>query len=143
MLLRMGAIDDSSATITRRLTAILTAWDGVTATPHHFGGIEYRVDRREIGHLHAGGVVDLPFPVRIRRDLVSAGRAIAHHTLPNTGWVSHRLRTEHDLPAVVELFRLNYERLRGMDILGARGTALPIIGKATLLGDRVIDDLPA
>jgi hypothetical protein len=78
--------------------------------------------------------------VRVRRDLVSSGRAEAHHTLPNTGWVTVRVRTEHDVPRAVELFRLNYERLRGM---GVRGALLPIVGKAVLLGDRTVDDLPA
>lgn len=123
-----------------RLTAILREWDGVQVTPHQFGGVEFRVARREIGHVHAGGIADLRFPVRLRRDLVSAGRAEAHHTLPLTGWVSVRLRTEHDIPGVVDLFRLNYERLRG---LGPRMGILPILGNATMLGDRAADDLPA
>ncbi|HYW32322.1 MAG TPA: luciferase family protein [Gemmatimonas sp.] len=122
------------------LTSILRGWDGVEVSPHRFGGVEYRVGRREMGHVHAGGVADLPFPVRLRRDLVSAGRAEAHRTLPHTGWVSVRIRTEHDIPAVVALFRLNYERLRGV---GVRPGMMPLLGKATMLGDRVADDLPA
>lgn len=130
----------SAEPITDRLTALLRQWDGVTVSAHRFGGVEYRVDRREIGHVHAGGVADLLFPIRLRRALVAAGRAEAHHTLPNTGWVSTRLRTEHDIPAVVELFRLNYARLRG---LSARPGMLPLIGTPTMLGDRVADDLPA
>lgn len=122
-----------------RLTAILREWDGVQVRAHQ-NGVEFRVDHREIGHVHAGGIADLPFPMRTRRDLVASGRAEAHHTLPHTGWVSVRLRTEHDVPAAVDLFRLNYERLRG---LGGRMGILPIFGKATMLGDRVADDLPA
>lgn len=123
-----------------RLTAILREWEGVEVSPHQFGGVEFRVDHREIGHVHLGGIADLPFPVRVRRDLVSSGRAEAHHTLPHTGWVSVRLRTEHDIPSAVDLFRLNYERLRGIN---SPFRMLPIVGKATLLGDRVADDLPA
>lgn len=138
MLYRMTG--PTSPPVAERLSAILREWDGVEVSAHQYGGVEFRVARREMGHVHVGGVADLPFPVRIRRDLVSAGRAEAHHTLPHTGWVSFRLRTEHDLPAAVELFRLNYERLRGV---GPRMSTLPITGKATLLGDRVADDLPA
>lgn len=123
-----------------RLTAILREWEGVEVSPHLFGGVEFRVDHREIGHVHLGGIADLPFPVRVRRALVSSGRAEAHHTLPHTGWVSVRLRNEHDIPSAVDLFRLNYERLRGINI---PFRMLPIVGKATLLGDRVADDLPA
>lgn len=126
--------------VTDLLVAIVRQWPGVAVSAHRFGGVELRVDHREIGHVHPGGITDLPFPMRLRRALVSAGKAEAHHTLPHTGWVSMRLRTEHDVPGVVELFRLNYDRLRG---LSARPGMLPIIGKPTMLGDRVADDLPA
>ena len=135
-----GSSDSAQERVLDRLVAILREWDGVEVTSHQYGGVEFRVARREIGHVHAGGIADLPFPVRLRRDLVSAGRAEAHHTLPLTGWVSVRLRTEHDIPGAVDLFRLNYERLRGV---GPRISMLPILGKATMLGDRVTDDLPA
>jgi hypothetical protein len=135
-----GTRQDTTECVRDRLTEILRGWEGVEVTPHQFGGVEFRVARREIGHVHAGGIADLPFPVRLRRDLVSSGRAEAHHTLPRTGWVSVRLRTEHDIPGAVDLFRLNYERLRG---LGPRIGILPILGNATMLGDRVADDLPA
>ncbi len=34
-----------------------------------------------------------------------------HHVLPQTGWVSYRIRGEEDVEGALELFRLNYERL--------------------------------
>ena len=122
-----------------RLAALLRGWPGIETTPHRFGGLEFRVDRREIGHLHPNGMLDLPFPVRMRRELVAAGRADAHHMLPNTGWVSFRIRTEHDLPASVELLRLNYERLLGVQ---ARTNIIPLVGKVTLVADRDSTDRP-
>ena len=122
-----------------RLASLLRGWPGIETTPHRFGGLEFRVDRREIGHLHPNGMLDLPFPVRMRRELVAAGRADAHHMLPNTGWVSFRIRTEHDLPASVELLRLNYERLLGVQ---ARTNIIPIVGKVTLVADRDSTDRP-
>lgn len=116
-----------------RLEAVLREWPGVESSPHRFGGIEFRVDRREIGHIHPGGMLDLAFPVRTRRELVAAGRADAHHTLPNTGWVTFRVRNEHDLPAAIDLLRMNYERLRGLQ---ARANVMPIVGKVSMVGDR-------
>ncbi len=86
-------------------------WPGVTVAPHRFGGIEFRLNHREVGHLHGDRLADLPFPVRIRNELVSAGRALPHHVLPDSGWVSFRLRGPEDVPAVLALFRMNYERL--------------------------------
>ena len=45
-----------------------------------------------------------------RRKLVAAGKAESHHVLPESGWVSVRLRRHEDVASVIELFRLNYER---------------------------------
>ena len=87
------------------------SWPGVTVAPHRFGGVEFRVGRRELGHLHGSRLADLPFPVRIRKELVAAGRASPHHILPDTGWVSFYIRGHEDVPAVLDLFRLNYDRL--------------------------------
>ncbi len=122
-----------------RLQTLLRSWPRVETAPHRFGGVEFRVDRREIGHVHPSGMLDLPFPVRMRRDLVSAGRAEAHHMLPNTGWVTFRIKSEHDLPAAVDLLRLNYDRLIGAN---ARRTTLPIVGKATMVSERDVGDMP-
>lgn len=65
----------------------------------------------EIGHLHDNRMADLPFPVKMRRELVAEGKAEPHHLLPRTGWVSYYPCGPEDAPAVVELFRLNYEHL--------------------------------
>ena len=86
------------------------AWPGVTAHPHRFGGIEFRYGRKELGHLHGDGLADLPFPTRIGRDLVAAGRASPHHVLPDSGWVSRRITGPADVPEVIALFRLQYDR---------------------------------
>jgi len=46
----------------------------------------------------------------VREQLVREGKAERHHILPQSGWVSRRIRGEEDIPAVIELFRMNYER---------------------------------
>jgi len=97
--------------ITSTIQNELTSWPRVTAHPHRFSGIEFRVDHREIGHLHGNRLADLPFPVRIREELVADGRASPHHVLPDSGWVSFFIRSPDDVPAAIELFRMNYERL--------------------------------
>jgi hypothetical protein len=88
----------------------VASWDGVSVVPHRFGGREFRVGRREIGHLHGDSLLDLPFPVKVREQLVAEHRASPHHILPDTGWVSFRIRTADDVPRAIELLRLNYDR---------------------------------
>jgi len=103
--------------IAESIKSEVTSWPGVEAKPHRFNGIEFRVRGHEIGHLHGGRLADLPFPVRIRKELVEQGRARLHHVLPQTGWVSYPIRDEEDVQGALELFRMNYDRLtaRGRD----------------------------
>ena len=131
----MGTID-----LGELVARTVKQWDGVVVRPYRVGGVEFRVDHREIGHVHLGGVADLLMPVRVRRDLVAAGRAEPHRTQPHSGWISFRMRSEHDVPAAVELFRLNYERLRGLE---RPRTVSRLVTNPTLLADRSADDLPA
>jgi hypothetical protein len=96
--------------VSERIRLVLESWPGVESGPHRFGGIEFRLGRRELGHLHGDRWADLPFPKAVRQQLVSAGRAEVHHVLPDSGWVTRRIRSDADTAEVIELFRLNYER---------------------------------
>jgi hypothetical protein len=87
----------------------LSEWSGVEVYPHRFGGLEYRIGKREIGHMHGDRMVDIPFPTRVRDEIVAAGRAQPHHLLPETGWVSFYVREPQDVNRAVELLRLSYE----------------------------------
>lgn len=104
-------MEGEMAGIRERIEREVLGWPGVEARPHRFGGVEFRVRGHEIGHLHGSRLVDLPVPVRVRKELVAEGRAQPHHLLPQTGWVSYYPSGAEDASAVVELFRLNYERL--------------------------------
>ena len=88
----------------------VATWQGVTVASHGAGVLEFRLDRRELGHLHGSRLADLPFPVRVREQLVSADKATLHHAHPESGWVSFYIHGEHDIAAVINLFRLNYDR---------------------------------
>jgi hypothetical protein len=93
-----------------RITAAVTEWPGVTARAHSFGGVEFRLGRRELGHVHGDRLADIPFPKRLRDELLKAGRVTRHHALPESGWASRPIRTTDDADDVVALLRLNYER---------------------------------
>jgi len=100
----------AAETIADRIAREISSWPGVTSAPHRFGGVEFRVGRREIGHLHGDRLADLPFPVAVRDRLVRGGKAELHHILPESGWVSKRIRGDADVADVIALFRMNYER---------------------------------
>lgn len=93
----------------RTITQALVSWDGVSTAPHRFGGVEYRLGTRELGHIHGDHLVDIPFPKRVRDEIVGAGLAEPHHILPETGWVSFYLREQGDVQKVIELLHRSYE----------------------------------
>jgi hypothetical protein len=109
----MAAVEQSEAGIRERIETEVGGWEGVTAHPHRFGGVEFRYGKVELGHLHGGRLADLPMPKRVRDELVAEGRALPHHVLPDSGWVSRRIEGPEHAESVVELFRMNYERVRG------------------------------
>jgi hypothetical protein len=91
----------------------ISSWPYVSAEPHRFGGIEFHLNKREMGHIHGERVADIPFPMTIRNELVNSGRVKPHHVLPQSGWISYYIdKGEDDIPAVIELFRLRYEQLK-------------------------------
>jgi hypothetical protein len=81
----------------------------VSAQPHRFGGAEFRLGRRELGHIHGDHLVDIPFPSRVRDEIIAAGQAQPHHILPQSGWVSLYLFQAEDIDRAILLFRRSYE----------------------------------
>ena len=92
-----------------KITEAAASWPGVTVQPHRFGGVEYVIGKREIGHIHGDQLVDIPFPKKVRDAIVAAGRAQPHHVLPETGWVSFYLRQESDVEQAIALLQESYE----------------------------------
>jgi hypothetical protein len=99
----------SPAKAREAVRAAVASWESVTTADHRFGGLEFRVGRRELGHIH-GTFADLPFPRKVRDVLIAEGRARPHHVLPQSGWVTVPMRTASEIANVIELFRQNYDR---------------------------------
>jgi hypothetical protein len=110
---KFGRILDDDNEVFEKVKTELMSWRGVTLQPHRFGGTEFRISRREMGHMHGGRFADLPFPMSIRNELVKDRRALPHHMLPNSGWVTFLINEEADVTSLINLFRMQYERLGG------------------------------
>ena len=93
----------------KSITDAVTSWPGVTVAPHRFGGVEYAIGKREIGHIHGDHMMDIPFPKKVRDEIVAAGRAQPHHILPETGWVSFYIRNEEDIGKAIALLHESYQ----------------------------------
>jgi hypothetical protein len=88
----------------------VSGWPQISAHAHRFEGREFRLGSAELGHMHQGGIVDIPFPRPLRNALVAEGLAQKHHWIPDSGWITFQVRTEDDLQHAVWLMRLSYLR---------------------------------
>ena len=104
-----GALD---TTITENIKNEILSWPGVTSNPYQFGGIEFRVNKRDMGHIHGEKLADLPFPIEIRKEIIASGKALPHIIYPESMWVSYIIQSEDDNPKIIDLFRLQYDRLK-------------------------------
>jgi hypothetical protein len=96
----------------KRIENAVAGWPGVVAQPHRFGGTEFVLGQREVGHIHGDRLVDIAFPKTVRDEVVSAGLAQPHHILPDSGWVSFYIRKDEDVEAAIALLRRSYELAR-------------------------------
>ena len=89
--------------IVDRIKKQILDWPDASVHPHHFGGIEFRVEGKEIGHLYSDKLVELPVPTEICKEL--------HHMYPDMG-VSYWPNSIEEVPNVISLFRRKYELLK-------------------------------
>jgi hypothetical protein len=103
------SVDDARAS---RISAAVGSWPEVSVGAHRFGGGEFRLGRRELGHLHGDSHADIAFPRKVRDELVASGRALPHRAIPDSGWISVPVDSEDGVERAIDLFRMAYDRAR-------------------------------
>jgi hypothetical protein len=102
----------TTQTPSSRITETVTSWPGVTAGPGRRGEFAFRVGGREIGHLHGDRAAHFSFPKSTWAELRAQGRVAPHPVFPESaGLASRAIDDEADVRDVIELMRLNYDRL--------------------------------
>jgi hypothetical protein len=91
---------------------VVSSWPGVRVDREEIGEIAFFVGPRQLGHLHGDGAAHFSFPKPQWSELRDAGRIEPHPVFPGkTGPAARRIENPADVDDVIELFRLNYERV--------------------------------
>jgi hypothetical protein len=99
-------------TASRQITDEVTSWPGVTAGPGRRGEFAFRVGHREIGHLHGDHAAHFFFPKDVWAALFEQGQVTHHPVFPDkVGPAARRIEDDSDVRDVIELMRLNYQRV--------------------------------
>jgi hypothetical protein len=103
----------TSQSASERITEVVGAWPGVSVGPGDRGAsIAFRVGRRELGHLHGNRAAHFSFPKETWDALRREHRIVPHPVFPEArGPAARRIETDGDVDDVIELLRLNYERI--------------------------------
>jgi luciferase-like monooxygenase len=94
----------------KSVTDEVLSWPRTSKHPERYGGNAFRVGRAEVGHIHHGGAVHIPFSRPVRDELLSQGLAAVHPYAPDTGNVSFQMNKDEDLQHAIWLMRLSYLR---------------------------------
>ena len=86
----------------------VSSWSSVTVGEHRFGGTEWRVGPREIGHVHAWGMLDIAYLRALRDALIEEGQTGVHHLLDQSGWTTFYIEHPDDYDHARWLVRLSY-----------------------------------
>jgi len=107
-----------------RIIDVVTSWPGITTARGSRGELSFRLGRREIGHLHGDAAAHFSFPRHVWVALYKQGRIEPHPIFVDlVGPAARRIEAESDLQAVIDLLRLNYERLT--TLAGGRSIVAP------------------
>jgi hypothetical protein len=99
-------------TPSEQITEEVTSWPGVEAGPGRRGEFAFKVGQREIGHLHGDHAAHFSFPKETGLSLKEQGRVVDHPVFPGKpGPAARRIADEEDVRDVIELLRLNYDRI--------------------------------
>jgi hypothetical protein len=102
----------TTQTASEQITEEVTSWPGVTAGPGRRGEFAFKIGRREIGHLHGDRAAHFSFPKQIWAELMEEGRVTHHPVFPGKeGPAARQIEDEQDVRDVIELMRLNYDRV--------------------------------
>jgi hypothetical protein len=101
-------------TASQRITDEVTSWPGVEAGIGERGEFGFRVAGREIGHLHGDHAAHFGFPRDVGAELREQGRVGPHPVnRHSTKMAARRIADDDDIRDVIELMRLNYDRVVG------------------------------
>jgi Family of unknown function (DUF5519) len=102
----------TTQTPSQQITREVTSWAGVEAGPGRRGEFAFTVRGREIGHLHGDHAAHFGFPKDVGAELREQNRVGPHPVAPHkTSWAARRIEDEDDVRDVIELMRLNYDRI--------------------------------
>ena len=99
-------------TASQRITDEVTSWEGVESGYGKRGEFGFYVKGHEVGHLHGDHAAHFAFGKEAGASLREQGRVVDHPVFPGKdAMAARRIDDDDDVRDVIELMRLNYDRI--------------------------------
>ena len=92
-----------------QITSAVLGWEAPALRRTVLVALNIAWAERELGHIHGDHLLDIPFPVKVRDEIVQAGQAQPHHILAGSGWISFYLKETADIHRAIQLLRRSYD----------------------------------
>jgi hypothetical protein len=105
-------VSEDNRTPSEQITQAVTAWPGVEAGYGKRGEWGFRVQGHEVGHLHGDQAAHFSFGKELGASLRDRGKVSDHPVFPGKdGMAARGIETREDVDEVIELMRINYDRI--------------------------------
>jgi hypothetical protein len=105
-------MSEETRTASEQITDTVTAWEGVEAGYGKRGEWGFRVKGHEVGHLHGDHAAHFALGKELGTTLRDRGMVADHPVFPGkVSMAARRIDTQGDVDEVIELMRINYERI--------------------------------
>ena len=104
-------IDGSEETLQEKMKALIESLLQLEEVELHkvrYDAVGFFVGRRQIGHIHPSGHIDLPLPQNVGLYLLDRGFVEHHRNHDGHGWFTHELHSAKDMDIALWLLKLNH-----------------------------------
>jgi Family of unknown function (DUF5519) len=99
-------------TASQQITDEVSTWPGIEGGPGRRGEFALKLAGTEIGHLHGDHSAHFFFPTDVWEELKTQNRIVPHPVFPHKrGPAARKIDRDEDIRDVIEMMRLNYDRV--------------------------------
>jgi Family of unknown function (DUF5519) len=110
--MRRHRVSEETRTPSQQITDTVTAWPGVEAGYGKRGEWGFYVSKHEVGHLHGDQAAHFALGKDLGTSLRERGMVVDHPVFPGkTAMAARRIDSQEDVDEVIELMRINYDRI--------------------------------
>lgn len=107
--MRLFLVNRSLLALLDTLEHEVSRWPGVVVSLHPYGGLQFNIGNREIGHLHGNGLLDVALSRSLKAEILQQYPTVLdHHLFKDSGWISFWIKHQTEYETALAILRKAY-----------------------------------